>query len=372
MELNSTAVRMPEMVLPSHVAAAKLREEIRRGRYAAGDRLSSEPLLAKKFGVNRGTIRKALTILQKERLIARQRGHGTFVSSPTFGQGAGANVSMIGVMVWEKEYYFGAIIQEASGYSTSRGYMLTTCSNVTAETEDLGVNAFIKNGILGIVLAPNLRNSSSGAYKRLIEKNIPVVIIDSLIPGVNEDFVSIDDQQGTYLATQHLIELGHTKIGYVGHNVHTNVPSQPERLAGFLNACKQSNITVPENWQVETSFDAEDYLPKLRSFLGQEPRPTAIVTFNDMWAVRVIQVARELHLRVPEDISVTGFDNSSESKNYDIPITTVNPEPGAVGITAVDLLISKIEGKHPDFKRKILINPTLVVRKSTTPPKKGF
>jgi GntR family transcriptional regulator, arabinose operon transcriptional repressor len=367
-----TNLKMPEMMMPSHLAAAKLREEIRKGRYAVGDRLSSEPLLAKKFGVNRGTIRKALTILQQERLIARQRGHGTFVSSPAFGEGTRANVSMIGAMVWEKEYYFGAIIQEASGYSTSRGYMLTTCSNETPDFERSGTDAFIRNGILGVVLAPNLSTRSREAYNRLIAENLPVVIIDSLIPGINEDFVSIDDQQGTYMATQHLIELGHSQIAYVGHNEHTDLPCQPERRAGFLNACRQSDITVPEAWIVEAaSLDAQDYLPKLRNLLGQGNRPTAIVTYNDVWAIRIMQVAREFQLNVPNDLSVTGFDNSAVSRDYDIPLTTVSPEPNAVGMTAVDLLISKIEGRRSGFKRKILITPSLVIRKSTAPPRNG-
>ena len=353
----------PEAMLPSHLTAATLRDQIRQGHYAVGDRLSSEPTLAKKLGVNRGTIRKALDILQNEHLITRQPGYGTFVSNPAYGRAAKTDVSLIGAMVWEKEYYFGAIIQEAFAYSASRGYMLMTSSNAIEDTEKLGLEAFIKNGVAGVILAPVAHSATT--YKKLTEAGIPVVLIDRYCNNSNEDFVSVDDQQGTCAATQHLIELGHTKLAYVGHNIHTDTPCHPARLAGFVQACKQSGIIVPENRFVETSIHIESYLPKLRQLLSQDDRPTGIVTYNDQWAVWVVQTARELHLRVPEDISVTGFDDSKISRNYDIPITTVSPEPHAVGVAATELLIKKIEDKDPTPKRKILISPNLIIRAST-------
>jgi DNA-binding LacI/PurR family transcriptional regulator len=113
---------------------------------------------------------------------------------------------------------------------------------------------------------------------------------------------------------------------------------------------------------------SDDYLPKLRKLLEQANRPTAIVAFSDIWAIRVIQVAREFGLRVPDDLSVTGFDNSELSRTNDVSLTTVSVEPDELGQAVVDLLIEKIENPQPRPKRSILITPRLITRASTAKP----
>lgn len=356
------------MMTPSSMAAEKLRKDIHSGRYKIGQRLANEHELASNFSVNRGTIRKALKILQEERLIARRQGHGTFVTNPTYAQPTGTAVSLIGAMSWDKEYYFGDILSEAFLRSVSRGYMLTTTLNSTSDIESRNAEAFIKSGVRGLIISPKAH--SIGTYKRFIEAGIPVVMLDSTLPDVNEDFVSIDDRMGMYMATRHLIELGHTRIGYVGNeNFQNDFPCGPDRMEGFKVACMRNNIEVPQNMYVLSDvMDESDYAPKLRNLLSQSNRPTALVTFGDIWAIRVIQVARELGLQVPQDLSVTGFDDSKISRNNSVPLTTISPMPEEVGATIIDLLIEKIENSRPRPKRSILITPRLIVRESTAKP----
>ena len=369
--MSDSSAQMPEMMTPSSAAASKLRDDIRTGRYTIGKRLDNERDLADRFGVNRGTIRKALKILEKERLIARRQGHGTFVTNPASASTTGAAVSLIGAMVWEKEYYFGTILNGAFSRSAARGRMLTTASNATEEVESYNVDAFIRSGIQGLVLTP--KSYSIDSYRRLVEANIPVVLLDAVLPGVEEDFVAANDRQGTEMATRHLIELGHTRIAYVGNDVGTNdrndLLCRTERLDGFTSTCMRHNLEVPKAWiEPYHPDDPAIHFGKLRELIGQENRPTAIVTFGDGWAIRVIQVARELGLKVPEDLSVTGFDDSEKSRTNDIPLTTINPEPDELGTRIVDLLVERIEDPQPRPKRSILITPRLVVRESTAKP----
>ncbi|MHB9070968.1 MAG: GntR family transcriptional regulator [Sedimentisphaerales bacterium] len=358
---NSTET--PAIMTLSSMAAEKLRKDIHSGHYKIGQRLANEHKLASNFGVNRGTIRKALKILEEERLIARRHGHGTFVTNPTYAQTTGTAVSLIGAMVWENENYIGAILNGAFSRSASRGYMLTTASNSSGNVESYNSDAFIKSGIRGIILTP--RRHSVNTYKRLVEANIPVVMLDTILSGTKEDFVSVNNLQGIEMATEHLIELGHTKIGYVGSNDKNDIPCTPSRLEGFLGTCARHNIETPDTWRIEVG---ETYLPQFHSLLSQPNRPTAIVAHCDIWAVRIIQVARELGLKVPQDLSVTGFDDSEVSRTNSIPLTTVSPEPDEIGTTIIDLLIEKIENPRPRPKRSILITPRLVVRESTAKP----
>jgi GntR family transcriptional regulator of arabinose operon len=366
LEILDNSTETPAILTLSSIAAGKLRKDIHSGRYKIGQRLANEHDLADNFGVNRGTIRKALKILEEERLIARLHGQGTFVTNPTYAQTAGTKVSLIGAMVWEKEYYFGAILNGAFSRSASRGYVLTTASNTSENLETNNIGASIKSGIRGMLLAP--RSHSLNTYKRLVEANIPVVMLDTILPSIKEDFVSVNDLQGIAMATEHLIELGHTRIGYIGSDDNYDLPCTPNRLEGFLGTCMRHKIETPDMWRIEVSGDLDTYLPKLHNLLGQSNRPTAIVAYSDIWAVRIIQVARELGLRVPHDLSVTGFDDSEASRNNSVPLTTISPEPDEIGTTIIDLLIEKIENPRPRPKRSILITPRLVVRESTAKP----
>src|SRR5512137_1967585 len=144
----------PAVMTPSSVAAEKLRKDIRNGRYSIGQKLANEHALADTFGVNRGTIRKALKMLEEERLIARRQGHGTFVTNPSSAKMEGTKVSLIGAMTWDKEYYFGAILSGAFSRSVSRGYVLSTALNASPEMESRNLEAFLKTGIKGLILTP--------------------------------------------------------------------------------------------------------------------------------------------------------------------------------------------------------------------------
>ena len=357
--------------------AMQLRKDIQNGIYAVGHKLSDEHTLAEQFGVSRGTIRQALEILDKERLISRIQGRGTFVAHPTRNPNEGAETLFIGAMVYgaamvpQKEYFFGAILQGAFSYSASRGYILATGSNQTAELESQNVETFIKNGVQGIIMAPILGHSQI-VYDRLLKADIPVVLLDTVLSRRNEDFVGIDNFLGMEMATNHLLDLGHTRIGYVGYGFPSKIRSHNERSTGFLSACLQRCVQVLPAWQIQIDIDGDDndeensLVKGLQRMLGKTDRPTAIVAFNDVFAVQVIQQARQLGLKVPDDLSIVGFDDSSLSRNNDIPITTINPKPNELGRAVIDMLIEKIENPETMQKRSVLIAPELIIRESTS------
>ena len=342
--------------------ATRLRNDIHGGKYAVGQRLDDEHSLARKLKVSRGTIRQALNVLRTERLVVRHQGRGTFVTNPAYGPIGNTQTALLGFMAYDREY-FGKIIEGASARASSQGYMLVTGSNVTVEEEKKHIEAFLKSGLKGVIMSPH-PNASSEMCSHLHKAGISVVTLDTTFPDYQEDFVGPDDYKGILLATQYLIGLGHEKLAYMGHDVRRDIPCRLNRQRGFHDACEQAGVEVPESWIIEANEN--NYASILTKLLENENRPTGFVSFNDIWATRVIDVARSLDLKSPEDISVIGFDDSELACNCDIPLTTVRPDFVQIGQAAVDLLVGKIENTQPHSNRSILITPSIVVRKSTT------
>ena len=340
----------------------RLRAEILSGTYVVGQKLPSENALTQQFGVSRGTLRQALDVIEKERLIIRQQGRGTFVSNLVGTETTQGKASLLAIMVYEKEYFFGKIIQSASTQAAGRGYMLATGSNATVVEETQHTNAFIENKVAGAIITPRF-HSPPDNYRRLIAAGIPVVMLNEEIEGVDEDFVSVDNARGTALATGHLIDLGHRRIAYVGHDRPEKINCQWQRLAGFTMTCKRAALDLPDQWVMNIPEDT--YHQALPALFDDPARPTAIVTYNDISAGRVIQCAQRCHLRVPEDLSVVGFDDSELSHNSHPPITSVHPQYQQLGIAAVDLLLEKMRLTTPRPTCTIMVNPKLITRAST-------
>ena len=220
-----------EILTPAARAASTLRQEIREGKYAIGQRMANERSLAERFGISRGTIRHALGILENERLIVREQGRGTFVADPTRPPTLGdTGTALIGALVWEKATFFGSVLQAATLQASERGYVLTTGSNITAEAELQHIKAFIRSGVRGVLLSPLWQFSGEG-YKELRKNNIAVVMLDTALRDCDEDFVSVNDRDGTRLATSHLLEQGHSRLAYFGYDANpSNVPCHRERF----------------------------------------------------------------------------------------------------------------------------------------------
>ncbi len=345
--------------------AGQIRDSIRTEGYAVGQGLPTERLLAEKYGVSRGTIRQALDILEQQRLVIRHQGRGTFVADPVYTRLQSDQATLIGMLVYEREYYFERIIQAASAQAARRGYAMAMGLSSDAELEAEHIKAFLKNNVQGVIMAPRTSGSREN-FQFLVEKKIPVVFMDNLLQGCREDYVTVDNRLGTYLAVEHLAGLGHRRIAYLGHNVPGDIPCRADRRNGYLEGCREYQLPVREDWVIELDPSGLDRL--VTRLLGSPDRPTAFVCYNDFWAAQVIRAAWTNGLDVPRDVSVTGFDDSKLAVSSEIPLTTLNPEYRDLGMAGVEMIIDKIENPELRAKRGIMIAPRLVVRGSTTSP----
>jgi LacI family transcriptional regulator len=212
------------------------------------------------------------------------------------------------------------------------------------------------------------------ALRRLVERGFPVVLIDRYIPDLTVDTVAMDNIGGGFLATQHLIQQGFRRVGYIGtDNVGTS--SIVERMAGYRWALGQyglgysadlicTDVRRLQAWPPREP-DKEHHNERiLRGFLGHPRRPEAIFVCNDYVAFQVVQVAESLGLRIPGDLALVGFDNVAYTDYFGVPLTTVEQHRHSIGATAAGLLLERIAGRRSQVGR-VVISTHLIVRKSS-------
>ena len=189
-----------------------------------------------------------------------------------------------------------------------------------------------------------------------------LVVVDRNIEGLMADFVQIDHERGAYLATRHLLELGHVRIGCVTGPVTTAVSAM--RVHGFIRAMAERGIQIEPSAIVEGDFSARGGQEAAAQVLDAV-RPTAIFACNDMMGIGALRVAAVRGIRVPEQCSIIGFDDI-ELSAYTYPaLSTVGQSVRALGEAAANMLIERISGAVSGPMRKRVITPRLVLREST-------
>jgi LacI family transcriptional regulator len=197
--------------------------------------------------------------------------------------------------------------------------------------------------------------------------NIPMVILDNYFVTDPMDAVAINNEQGTFEAVKHLVNLGHKQIGYLQSKVY--LTSLNERKYYFFAALRKFGITGMEKFVFRVGYPEENTYADFHKILDSGVEmPTALFADNDIIAYGAIKALKEKGYKIPDDISVIGFDDRPICMMIDPPITTINVPKSVFGKFAVDTLINKIDNKL-EGSVKIEIGTNLVLRSSTGKPK---
>jgi len=232
-------------------------------------------------------------------------------------------------------------------------------------TELEQIHALVDLRVEGIILKPIFDAASDQYFQEIIDRNIPLVVVDRGLPRTNCCFVGSDDEAGMALILDHLGSLGHTQIIYFG--TESPVSTGIHRLQAFRFFTSQnSRVVVKEyltaSWN-PTIQEATDCLQSMKP-------PFAIAAVNDSFAWVIYQAARRLNLKIPEHISVVGFGNLNHGQYFEPPLTSVEQFPHEIGTYAVRSLLARI--KNPNEKpTKVQLTPDLIVRGSTARPGMG-
>jgi LacI family transcriptional regulator len=215
-----------------------------------------------------------------------------------------------------------------------------------------------------IIVTPTVLDAGNG---------IPVVAVDPHTGPSGVPTVDADNFAGAVLATEYLLGLGHRRIAHLAGR--PGLESARLREQGFRAAMAAAGVAVDEALVRNAGFRAETATAPARELLTMSERPTAIFAANDLSAIRTMEVASELGLRVPDDVSVIGFDNVPESALAVPALTTINQPLRAMGATALNLLVRILQGQDLDATHVQL--PTSMVERAScrsltpTPPAHG-
>lgn len=318
--------------------AEQLRRDMEAGHIKPGDRLPSIAEMRAKFGISRPTMDKAHSILEHEGLISRQPGAGTFVLQPA------------------KPRVNGVIAVGSSGYSCPEDspYWGTLLAGVRAGAARAGLQVQLFDyetrhwpGADGLLIC----GWEPEDALRHIPANLPCVSL--LTPVLGMTSVYADDYSGARKATEHLLSLGHRRIGYL-HNLDVSTISR--RLSGYRDALEAAGARQTfccERLLTGARGDNGQFIEAGRRVVRQwlkddweQQHCTALLAQNDYVAIGVIEALREAGVRVPDDVSVVGFDGLQIGQIIAPRLTTVAVPLREIGNRAVQLLRQSIESGH--------------------------
>lgn len=259
--------------------------------------------------------------------------------------------------------YFAELARGIEDACERNGYCVILCnSDDNPQKQRNYLRVLLEKRIDGLVVASV--GEDADLLQSLAGVRTPMVIVDRELEGVDADMVRIDHELGAYLATFHLLELGHRDIAYIGGPAQTGVTQL--RLSGFRRAMAQAQAPVEAGRVLHCDFTSPGGHAAATQLLDGE-RPTAIFAGNDMIGVGVLRAAAERNINVPGELSVIGFDDIELSRYVYPPLTTVGQSIRELGESAAALLLSRIITQGRDAPCQRIVAPRIVLRESTGP-----
>ncbi|MCD9020446.1 GntR family transcriptional regulator [Cohnella sp. NL03-T5] len=368
-----------------------LRSGIVTGQYQIGDRVPSEKELADEYGVSRITSKKALELLAGEGLIVRRPGRGSFVADPASavaaanaqtgvnknasGRGKDDGKMLVGLIMTDfgDSYGTGLIygMEEASRKFDS--YLIVRRTFGIPSYEEEAIKGLLDFGVDGLIIFPAQGEYFNAEILKLVIDKFPFVLVDRHLKGISAGSISTDNVAGSKLGTDYLIDLGHKHIGLLTPPP-IDTTAIEDRIEGFIQAHAEKGIVVDRDLWIEdivstlpTAFieenKAKDIL-KIKLLLKDHPHITALFSMEYNIALLAREAAKQLKLRVPEDLSIICFDCPEQDGNY--PFTHLRQNQEEMGRLAYENVVRLKEGET--LPSKILLDASLVRGDSTSSP----
>ncbi len=393
-------VREPALPLHRRIAQS-IRQDIVQSNLTAHTKIPSEVDLAKQYGVSHGTITKALESLVREGVLYRRRPQGTFVAESSLAYEdapqSHAKPPLVGIVVPHLgSDFLDGIVLGAEMMTRSFGYGLSFAyAEDDWALERYHIEQFLRQGVAGIIIYPgehtveeragrfvSVPGDQSGQerielLRKLQQRNMPFVLIDRYVPEIECNYVVSDDFNSGYASTQHLIKLGHRRVGFV--SVSYSLTSSGGRYAGYKQCLNDYDIPYDEQLVLNTLESAippmhiaqalvessypEDHA-RIADYLRGPDRPSAVVAMNDFVALQIMQTAEEIHMAVPDDLAVVCTGGSNIGAFLRVPLTCITQPVDEIGRQSAYILLNIISQRFSGL-RQVTLPVSLVVRKSS-------
>jgi DNA-binding LacI/PurR family transcriptional regulator len=323
--------------------------------------------IARAAGVHHSTVSRALRngpmvkgeTAERIQKIAQAAG---FTASAVARSLATQKTLLIGVVVIDiADSFHHEIISGLDKVAEENGYsVILADSQGDPDREGKIVRSFHERRVDAIVV---MSSRAGGRYlPHLAERKMPIVLLNNQIQESFVHSVSINNVDGATTAVRHLVALGHRRIAYIGHQ--DRVYSDTERMMGYRRALEEAGIPVNESFVVHTETNPEGGIGAIRKLLAMKPAPSAVFCYSDMLAIGVLKGAREV-LRVPQELSIVGFDDLFLARYLEPALTTVRQPKWEMGKLVMELTLKLLAGEK--VHKTTIVEGELIVRDSTAP-----
>ncbi|WP_319533969.1 substrate-binding domain-containing protein [uncultured Vibrio sp.] len=257
--------------------------------------------------------------------------------------------------------FFGEVVKGVERSCYHKGYSLILC-NTEGDNERMrqSISTLLQKRVDGLILmCDSLEGERIDVFERY--PDIPVVVMDWGPMLFTSDKIQDNSLRGGYLAVKHLIESGHKQIGCITGPLIKHQAQM--RYEGYKRAMIEAGLEFNSNWIIESDFECEGGYQAFKKMSKRGELPTAIFVSNDMMAMGVINAANELGIKVPEDLSIIGYDDIHIAKFMSPSLTTIHQPKYRLGQAAVETLLRRLNDKAAEAE-VVQLEPTLIERNS--------
>ena len=268
----------------------------------------------------------------------------------------------IGMLVTQStNQFFSEVIDGVESYCYRQGYTLILCNTggIYEKQRDY-VRMLAEKRVDGMLV---MCSDMTPKLMEMLESHsdIPKVIMDWGLEDSQADKIMDNSEEGGYIATKYLIDHGHSHIACLSG--HLNKITCQERIQGFRRAMNEAKYDVNEDWILEGNFECDTAVLAADKILAMDEKPTAVFCFNDTMALGLMSRLQQKGVKIPEEMSVIGYDNIELSEYFSPPLTTIHQPKRRVGKNAFEILLERIKNKEHE-RRIFEMHPELIERES--------
>ncbi len=270
----------------------------------------------------------------------------------------------IGVIVPNLDYVLASMVKGIDEVALEAGYTVMVCqSNESFGREIVNTKRLLDSLVDGFIISVSSETKSFDHFKKIQERNIPLVVFDRVTPDLIAPSVRIDNQEGGFQATEHLIEQGYKRIAILAGPKNLGISNQ--RLEGYLNALKKNKMKPDKDLIVYCDFNQDYAYFATQELLAMKKRPDAIFTISDRMALGAMLAIKEKGLKMPQDIGLVGFNNEPIVSLLTPGISSVELPAFDLGKAAAKLFIETIHHQEDMSNVEQVLKTKLFVRESS-------
>jgi LacI family transcriptional regulator len=275
----------------------------------------------------------------------------------------GRHTQTIGVLIPNLDYFFATAVKGIDEEALKAGYTVMVCqSNESYERELINTRRLHESRVDGFIISVSSETKNSTHIQRLCARGMPLVFFDRDSADITAPRVLLNNRQGGFLATDHLLRQGCRRIAFLGGPANLSISNQ--RLEGYRAALEQHNQTPDDSLIVHGAFSKEQAYLSTLDLLNKGLKPDGIFAVSDRMAIGAMLAIREKGLTMPNDIALVGFNNEPLTDLLVPSISSIDQPAFRMGKTAATLLLNRLTGHHCTFE-DIRIEPRLIVRESS-------